>query len=144
MPLFFSSHGLMAILRFLQKWMKLDCNRIRYKNHFNFRLHVEIDTIKQTDKNNDHIHRNKTNKPVSPSLHSFTGNTHFCSQNATAKAWNLFWTPLILKIEYFYIHYLNIMSDTGYVTYLQFTKNEVDDMDQDYSLSKRNTSSWYL
>ena len=57
-----------------------------YKNHFNFRLHVEIDTIKQTDKNNDHIHRNKTNKPVSPSLHSFTGNTHFCSQNATAKA----------------------------------------------------------
>ena len=122
MPLFFSSHGLMAILRFLQKWMKLDCNRIRYKNHFNFRLHVEIDTIKQTDKNNDHIHRNKTNKPVSPSLHSFTGNTHFCSQNATAKAWNLFWTPLILKIEYFYIHYLNIMRDTGYVTYLQFTK----------------------
>ena len=34
------------------------------KNHFNFRLHDQIDTIKQTDKNNDHIQRNKTNKPV--------------------------------------------------------------------------------
>lgn len=34
------------------------------KNHFNFRLHDQIDTIKQTDKNNDHIQRNKTNEPV--------------------------------------------------------------------------------
>ena len=48
-----------------------------YKNHFNFRLHVQIDTIKQTDKNNDHIHRNKTSKPVNPSLHKLTGNTEF-------------------------------------------------------------------
>ena len=48
-----------------------------YKNHFNFRLHVQIDTIKQTDKNNDHIHRNKTSKPVNPSLHNLTGNTEF-------------------------------------------------------------------
>ena len=69
----------MAILRFLQKWMKSDLNRPAYKNHFNFRLHVEIDTIKQTDKNNDHIHRNKTNKPVNPSLHKLAGNTHFCT-----------------------------------------------------------------
>ena len=53
-----------------------------HKNHFNFRLHVEIDTIKQTDKNNDHIHRNKTNKPVNPNLHKLAGNTHFCTQNA--------------------------------------------------------------
>ena len=58
-----------------------------YKNHFNFRLHVQIDTIKQTDKNNDHIHRNKTSKPVNPSLHKLTGNTEVLStQNATAKA----------------------------------------------------------
>ena len=59
--------------------MKSDLNRLAYKNHFNFRLHVEIDTIKQTDKNNDHIHRNKTNKPVNPSLHKLAGNTHFCT-----------------------------------------------------------------
>ena len=59
--------------------MKSDLNRLGHKNHFNFRLHVEIDTIKQTDKNNDHIHRNKTNKPVNPSLHKLAGNTHFCT-----------------------------------------------------------------
>ena len=52
------------------------------KNHINFRLHVQIDTIKQTYKNNDHIHRNKTNKPVNPNLHKLAGNAHFCTQNA--------------------------------------------------------------
>ena len=60
-PLFFNSHGYLALL------IKMNETRTKqdpYKNHFNFRLHVEIDTIKQTDKNNDHIHRNKTNKPV--------------------------------------------------------------------------------
>ena len=56
------------------------------KNHFNFRLHDQIDTIKQTDKNNDHIQRNKTN--VRFKLHSLTGNAHFC------RAWNLFWRKL--------------------------------------------------
>ena len=74
-PLFFNSHGYLALL------IKMNETRTKqdpYKNHFNFRLHVEIDTIKQTDKNNDHIHRNKTNKPVNLKLHNFTGNTHFC------------------------------------------------------------------
>ena len=52
------------------------------KNHINFRLHVQIDTIKQTHKNNRIIHRNKTNKPVNPSLHKLTGNAHFCTLNA--------------------------------------------------------------
>ena len=83
-PLFFNSHGYLALL------IKMNETRTKqdpYKNHFNFRLHVEIDTIKQTDKNNDHIHRNKTSRPVNPSLHKLTGNTEVLStQNATAEA----------------------------------------------------------
>ena len=31
------------------------------------------------------------------------------------------------------------MRDTGYVTYLQFTKSEVDDTDQDFNTSKGYT-----
>ena len=49
------------------------------KNHFNFRLRDQIDTIKQTDKNNDHSQRNKTNEPVRfERSHKLAGNAHFC------------------------------------------------------------------
>ena len=102
-PLFFNSHGYLALL------IKMNETRTKqdpYKNHFNFRLHVEIDTIKQTDKNNDHIHRNKTNKPVNLRLHNFTGNTHFCTYIKChclgMKPFLEIWTAIILGTPKFH------------------------------------------
>ena len=58
------------------------------KNHFNFRLHDQIDTIKQTDKNNDHIQRNKTNKPVQ--FEPSRPNRKLSFLSTACCAWNLF------------------------------------------------------
>ena len=68
-------------------WMRTN-EQTGAKNHFNFRLHDQIDTIKQTDKNNDHIQRNKTNEPVTfkPS------EPH--RKRWVRWAWNLFWRKL--------------------------------------------------